>query len=90
MCKNKDIEKIVIKICEDIAEKLNDKKYEYSCETKIERENGLDSLTIMNIFIEFESYFGVDLDDVLLELGKAKTIGELAGVLNREGAVLNI
>lgn len=84
MCRYKDIEQIVIKICEDIAGKLNDKKYEYSCETKIERENGLDSLTLMNIFIEFESYFGVDLDDVLLELGKAKTIGELAGILNRQ------
>lgn len=83
VCVCKNTEEIVIKICEVVVEKLNDKKYKFTCETKIEQENGLDSLALMNIFIEIENYFGVDLDDMLLEMGRAKTIGELVRELKR-------
>ncbi len=59
-CYNKnEIEKIVIEICEKLSDKTQtlDGRNIFTTDTVLDIENGIDSLTLMNIFIEIEQRF---------------------------------
>lgn len=84
MDSQKEMDTIIIQICEETASATDGILHTFSRETKMELENGIDSFVFMNIIIEIETYFGINMDDMLIELGNAKTIGELIDIIKRK------
>jgi len=52
-------------------------------EVRIRRENGLDSLGIVNFIVEIEEELDASLDSVLKEIRKVKTLGELVTLIEK-------
>lgn len=71
----------IITICERIVELMDNVKHDYDKTTKLERENGIDSLALMNILIEIENLYHINMDRYMTEVGKAKNIGDLVTVV---------
>lgn len=70
------MEEEILKICEEnVVDKETEKHL--TIESEISKENGLDSLALMNIIINLESQYDIDLDDYIVEISKARTVGDI-------------
>lgn len=47
------------------------------------RENGINSLSIVSLILDIEDVFEINLDDSLKEIRSAKTLQEIADIVNR-------
>jgi acyl carrier protein len=56
---------------------------EISIDTTITRNNGLDSIGIVNFLMILEESLGKELDEVLTEIRNSKTLRDIADLLER-------
>lgn len=47
------------------------------------RENGINSLSIVSLILDIEDVFEINLDDSLKEIRSAKTLKEIADIVDR-------
>lgn len=70
-------------IC-NIFQKYLDTKYnrdEVTNDFVINRENGIDSLGLMNVIVEVEILFDIELDDYMEDIINCNTIGDFVNML---------
>lgn len=77
------MEQEIIKIFETVVEETCGEKHNYNIDTKLDIENGVDSLALMNIFIKIEHVYGINIDEHIEEVAKAKTIGDIVELVRR-------
>lgn len=77
------MEQEIIKICEMVAEEIDGVKHNYDKHTKLDMENGIDSLALMNILIKIEQMYGISIDEHMEEVAKAKTIGDIVELISK-------
>ena len=75
-----DIKETVIMCCREIIEKSRG-NIEVDMDTAISRDKGIDSLGIVNLVLELEDKFGVELDNYLADIRKCETIRDLVDVM---------
>ena len=79
------IEKEIVKICEEVVYELDGIQHNYTDSTEVNTDNGIDSLALMNILIEIEKRFGINLDEVMLEICEAKRIADIIKCVEKMG-----
>lgn len=77
------MEQEIIKIFETVAEETCGEKHNYNIDTKLDIESGIDSLALMNILIKIEHMYGINIDEHIEEVAKAKTIGDIVELVRR-------
>ncbi len=76
-----DVLKMVVKIYSDIVEENIGERPEVTNDTAISREDGFDSLGIVDFFVAVEEECGVDLETSIAQIREAKIIGDLVDVI---------
>lgn len=71
----------VIKCCER-ASKIKD--IIFTDETELTRENGIDSLGIVELVMELEEAFKIDLDSELMQIRKCQNISQLTKIIEEK------
>ena len=51
--------------------------------TELTRDNGVDSLGIVNLILDIEDDLSIALDDYLVEIRNAKSVSELIEIVNK-------
>ncbi len=75
-----DIRETVTMCCKKIMEKSRG-SIEVDMDTAISRDKGIDSLGIVNLVLELEDQFGIELDDHLGDIRKCETVRNLVDVM---------
>lgn len=77
---DKNVFEIICECYKNVLEEAGIQK-EITSETPVMGENGLDSMDIVNLIIEMEEHFNLDLDQYLLEIRNAKDIAQLVKIV---------
>lgn len=77
------MEQEIIKIFEIVARETTGEKHNYDRDTKLDIENGIDSLALMNILIRIEQEYGISIDEHIEEVAKSKTIGDIVELVRK-------
>lgn len=75
-----NMKETVIICCKEIIEKSKG-NIEVDMDTVISRDTGIDSLGIVNLVLELEDKFGVELDNYLADIRKCETVRDLVDVM---------
>lgn len=51
--------------------------------TELTRDNGVDSLGIVNLILDIEDDLSIELDDYLVEIRNAKSVSDLIEIVNK-------
>lgn len=73
-------DKEVLKAYNKVCRNQNEKK---TLDIETTRENGINSLSIVSLILDIEDVFEINLDDSLKEIRSAKTLQEIADIVNR-------
>lgn len=75
-----EIKECVIKLCQNVADEQNI-EIVINENTKISRDNGIDSLGIVSLVFDIEEELNIELEDYLTKIRKCKNVCELIKVI---------
>jgi acyl-coenzyme A synthetase/AMP-(fatty) acid ligase/acyl carrier protein len=76
------MEEEIVRICEKVVGEIDNVRHNYDINTKLNIESGIDSLALMNILIEIENAYGINLDEYMEEVSRALTIGDIVKIID--------
>lgn len=80
-----DVEKIVLEVHTKLMQDEGISKE--SCrEMKVDRESGIDSLGIVSMVLEIEEQLGIELDNCLADIRRARTIDDIIKIVQKESS----
>lgn len=81
-----EVSKKVIEAYSDIIEEATGSRANVTEDSKLSREDGFDSLGIVDFFINIEEEYNIDLEDSIADIRNAEKIRELVEIVYRKVA----
>lgn len=85
-----DVLKKVIEVYSDIIEEATGSKADITEDSKLSREEGFDSLGIVDFFVNIEEECNINLEDAIVDIRNAENIRDLVEIVYRKVATGNM
>lgn len=81
-----EVSKKVMEVYLDVVEEATGTRIEITEDSRLSREDGFDSLGIVDFFVNVEEECGVDLESSIADIRRAEKIGELVEIVFKKVA----